>query len=218
MTVDIVPAILAATKEEFDDKLRIVEGQVPLVQIDVADHSFTPHQSYAVPEDVEVIRPTFDVDVHLMTTAVEETVLHWVRSWVGKITVHVEAAKDVLSALGLIHAHKISAALALNPATPTERLEPYLGAIESVLFLGVPPGAGGQTFDERVLEKIRAFHAAHPETIIGIDGGVTKELIPQLIEAGASTIVIGSSLFKAEDPIAELQELEELVEEKGDNQ
>lgn len=215
MTVDIVPAILAQTKEEFAEKLRLVEGQVPLVQIDVVDGTFVPSTAYASADDVEALHPTFDVDVHLMTNRISEAIEAWTRSWVGKITFHLEAADHAADLLRVIHKENIGAALALNPETPAERLIPFLPLVESVLFLGVSPGRSGQPFQENVVEKIREFHAAHPDVVIGIDGGVSKERIPRLVAAGASQLYIASKLFGAEDPLAELRELEKLVEEKS---
>ena len=55
------------------------------------------------------------------------------------------------------------------------------------------------------LESHTFYHATYPELQISVDGAVSFENIDDLIEAGVTRLVIGSALWNAENPRAELQ-------------
>ena len=67
----------------------------------------------------------------------------------------------------------------------------------------VEPGFGGQSFMEPMLEKVRAaaaFRAArHLKFRIQVDGGINLKTALASIEAGADTLVAGTSAFHAAD-------------------
>ncbi len=57
-------------------------------------------------------------------------------------------------------------------------------------------GYQGEPFDERVIDKIREFHNAHPEIMISVDGGVTLDNAPDLVAVGVKRLVSGSAIFE----------------------
>ena len=52
---------------------------------------------------------------------------------------------------------------------------------------------------ESVVEKIKDFHFYYPDKPIEVDGGITLETAPKLIEAGASMLVVGSYIWEAKN-------------------
>lgn len=101
--------------------------------------------------------------------------------------------------------------LALDIETDIDTILPHLEDIDFVQFMGISPiGYQGEEFDERVLDKIRAFHNAHPEVVISVDGGVSLETAPALLEAGATRLISGSTLFESENIGATIQEFKNL--------
>ena len=94
-------------------------------------------------------------------------------------------------------------ALTIKPGTPAEAVFPYLDLCDMILVMSVEPGFGGQKFMPNCLPKIRAIKAelaARGLTCeIEVDGGVNLENAPELIEAGATVLVAGSSVYGAED-------------------
>ena len=124
------------------------------------------------------------------------------------ITSHVEreGAVDLHATLAAIRAAGIHAGLAVNPATPVEKVLPYIGELDMVLVMSVVPGFGGQSFMGEVLDKVRVLDAARKEQglnfIIQMDGGIGATQAPLCAEAGADCLVAGSSTFKAPDMAA----------------
>ena len=69
-----------------------------------------------------------------------------------------------------------------------------------VLVMTVYPGFGGQKLIPQTLDKVRAIRSRYPELDIQVDGGVNSETLPEVLEAGANVIVMGTAFFRAEDP------------------
>jgi ribulose-phosphate 3-epimerase len=107
------------------------------------------------------------------------------------------------------------AGLALDPQTPVGQLQDVIEDCDTVLIMSVNPGFGGQKFIPRALEKIREARALvdrrNPQCLIEVDGGVAAENARDLAEAGADVLVMGSALFGAADPGAELRRIRALL-------
>ena len=102
----------------------------------------------------------------------------------------------------------------LNPSTPAEAVRYVLPECDMVLLMSVNPGAGGQSFIQSVVHKIRAIKemalemGADPD--IEIDGGINLETGRLCVDAGANVLVAGSSVFKAANPMEVVQTLRNL--------
>jgi ribulose-phosphate 3-epimerase len=120
-------------------------------------------------------------------------------------SVHVEVG-DTADLVKSMHDLGLDAGLAVNPDTPFEAFEQYLGDLELVLLMTVFPGFGGQAFIADVLPKVRetrdAIAARGLRLPIQVDGGIDAATAPAAAEAGASVFVAGSAIFGADDPLA----------------
>jgi len=95
-------------------------------------------------------------------------------------------------------------AVAINPHTPVELLKDILEDLYHVLIMSVNPGFGGQSFIPHTLEKVKELKKMISKTgreiLIEVDGGITLENAPILVQSGADILVAGSSIFQAKDP------------------
>ena len=78
----------------------------------------------------------------------------------------------------------------------------------------VNPGYGGQPFIESVLPKVRRvremIEAGGLATELEVDGGIKRDNVWRLVEAGADVIVAGSAVFNDRSSVAQaLVELRE---------
>ena len=120
------------------------------------------------------------------------------------ITVHVEAGPHVHRSLQAIRALGKRAGVTLNPGTPIETIEPVIDIVDLVLVMSVNPGFGGQSFIPFATEKLsrlRALAGTRPIDI-EVDGGITPETAPVVVQAGANVLVAGSAVFKGGNPQA----------------
>ncbi|MCL1855777.1 MAG: hypothetical protein FWF86_08595, partial [Clostridia bacterium] len=68
-------------------------------------------------------------------------------------------------------------------------------------ILGMEPqSSGGQKLMADQVDKIRLFRELGFQGEIEVDGGITMENAPLLARAGADTLVMGTSFFRAADP------------------
>jgi ribulose-phosphate 3-epimerase len=91
----------------------------------------------------------------------------------------------------------------LNPGTPASAAAPVLDLVGSVLLMTVNPGFGGQQFLDSQLAKIvelrRMIDATGRAIALEVDGGIDHETARRAVEAGADTLVAGTSVFHAAD-------------------
>ena len=73
--------------------------------------------------------------------------------------------------------------------------------------MGVNPGFGGQKFIRSQLDKIRTLKGMLEErgldVPIGLDGGIDTETAPEVVSAGASVLIAGSSVYNARRTVRE---------------
>lgn len=205
----ITPAILETDPEELKRKVSLIESSVDLIQIDVGDGQFVPAVT-VLPRALGEFRPLTAFEVHLMVKRPDRFVADWVHLGATKVIFHVEAEGDLEHVIAQCRELDCDVALAVNPGTSTDALQPYLDLVDEVMFLGVQPGAQGNPFLPEVVEEIAAFHKAMPGMPIAVDGGVSEGNLPDLRAAGVQRACVGSTLWKSADPVTKLEKLQNL--------
>jgi ribulose-phosphate 3-epimerase len=211
----VAPSILSADFSRLADEIRRVEeAGADWIHCDIMDGHFVDNISFG-PGVVKTVRKltSLPLDVHLMIKHADHFVPRFVEAGANSITVHVEpeAEHDVTKTLRQIRDARCRAGLTLNPATPFQSIEPFLGQIDLLLIMTVHPGFGGQPFRADQMGKVRRAHDWKTENNskidIEVDGGINRETARTAIENGANVLVAGTAIFKAHDYAAEIRAL-----------
>jgi ribulose-phosphate 3-epimerase len=198
------PSILAADFSILGKQIEEADkAGAQYLHIDVMDGYFVPSISMGMPV-IKTIRKVSDIifDVHLMVIDPIRYIDEFAECGADIITVHYEACKDVVATIDAIHKAGCKAGLSIKPDTDVEVLFPLLSKVDMVLVMTVEPGFGGQKFLDFTYDKIKAvrreINRFGVSVDVEIDGGVTRENIKSILEAGANVIVAGSAVFKGD--------------------
>lgn len=196
------PSILSADFAILGEQLKAIdEAGAQYAHIDVMDGIFVPSISYGMPVIKSIRKCTKRVfDVHLMIMEPERYIEDFADSGADFITFHVEATKKAGEVIDQIHARGLKAGISIKPGTPVEEVIPYLDKVDMILVMTVEPGFGGQSYIDSCTDKVKAVRKLVNESgrdiDIQVDGGINKENLSVVLEAGANVIVAGSAVFK----------------------
>ena len=202
----IMPSLLAAPFDRLGQAIRNLEqAGVGLFHYDVMDGHFVPNLSGS-PHILEDLEPHLisQFDVHLMVDNPERVIPWFNLQSVRSISIHVEIPDGLERNFETIRSLGKLAGVVINPPTPQETLDSYLGSIDRVLVMTVHPGLGGQPLIQETLSKIEYCARRRDELgldySIQVDGGVKQDTIRAVYDAGANEIVSGSAIFNHESP------------------
>jgi ribulose-phosphate 3-epimerase len=161
-------------------------------------------------------RTHLPLDVHLMIANPETMAVAYAVAGAWQVIVHVEATVHVERLLGALRQAGARAGLALNPTTSLEAVRDALPYVDHVLLMSVNPGFAGQKFLPHVLDRARRLRRMVEEQgraiEIGMDGGLGRDTIRSAVKAGADACVVGSAVFGAARPSAEISTLRALAQ------
>jgi ribulose-phosphate 3-epimerase len=214
----LAPSVLNADLAQLAEQVRLVQDAAEWIHLDVMDGHFVPNLTFGPPL-VAALRPHTArfLDCHLMVDNPVELLPALAAAGADAVTMHVEALPDASGALRAAALLGLSTGLAMRPGTQLDTVLPYLDQVDLVLPMTVEPGFGGQEFRADVLPKIaaarRAIDAGGREVALQVDGGVNQSTLGDCLAAGADVFVVGTAIFRADDPAAAAKLFRSLIDE-----
>jgi ribulose-phosphate 3-epimerase len=207
--VKIAPSILSADFARLGEQVKEAEAAgADYIHIDCMDGHFVPNITVG-PLVVEAVRGVtkLPLDVHLMIESPERYIARFAKAGADIITVHFEACTHLHRTVQEIEDFDVRAGVAINPATPISSIEEIIEYAHLLLIMTVNPGFGGQEFIKGMLPKIKRLReildSRGLRLELEVDGGITPEIAPKVVSAGADVLVAGKAIFQAKEGIAD---------------
>ena len=215
--IKIAPSVLSADFSKMGEEVKnITRDGADVIHLDVMDGVFVKNITFG-PKLVKDVRKFSNAvfDAHLMIVKPWNYIEKFAEAGADIITVHEEACKERLKeTLKEIKALGVKCGAVINPDTPVSSIKDVIEECDMLLLMSVFPGFGGQKFIESVLPKIKEARALIESTgkdiDLEIDGGINKENISIVKNAGANVIVAGNTIFKEVDRVKIIKELRDL--------
>ena len=205
----IIPAIIAKSQQELEDKINRVKEYVEIFQIDIMDGEFVPNNS--IDFDFKLSNTECIFEAHLMIKNPEE----WVKKHIKKVDMvlaHIESCKKPKKLVDFVKDNGKCVGFVLNPETQLSTIMGLIDDIDQVLIMTVNPGFYGSPFLPEMLDKIKKLREFKPDLNIEVDGGITDKTIHLVDKAGANMFVSGSYIVKSGDVKQAIASLKKLID------
>lgn len=210
--MEIIPAILPKDFAEIEEKIEMVVGIAPLVQIDICDGKFVTSTTWPyrkVDENFEKIlheekgmpewkKVNYEFDL-MIDNPSEDDARKWLSAGAERIVLHLESSQDLNPVIEVLNG-LVEIGIAINVKTDIHELKKYSDKIQYIQCMGIRRiGYQGQSFDPDVINKVKEVKIMYPNLKIQVDGGISMENAPLLKHSGVDRLVEGSSLFESDN-------------------
>ena len=207
--IEIEASVLSADFGRLSEKAGEAEkAGIDGIQIDIMDGQFVPNITFG-PGIVHALRKVVKVilDVHLMIVDPERFIQDFIEAGADRIFIHQESCTHLHRILQTIHGQKIEAGVTINPGTSLSVLEEVLDFTDIIQVMTVNPGFGGQKFIHGQLNKISRLREMLEKRgykiPIAVDGGIDTTTASLAVNAGATILVAGSSIYNTRASVAQ---------------
>jgi len=215
----IIPSILSANFSRIAESVEMmIKAGASTFHVDIMDGHFVPNLTFG-PELVRALKREFELvlDVHLMVDNPIDVFPWFEKAGADWISFHIEATPHSHKLISMIKEKGKKAGITLNPSTPVELIYSILDEVDFVLIMSVNPGFEGQKFIPSTLKKINQLRDyienMNKGLEIQVDGGIGPDNLKDVLSAGATLIVAGSSIFKTNDPVSTFKLMKKIEEE-----
>ena len=192
----------------------LVDALVDGYHLDTMDGVCVPDLLFGLDFVAALRRRTQKIlDVHLMLTKTDAWIDRCAQAGSNVLTVHRPFCQNLAVALDRIRLSGARAGLVVELGDPLSVEELHLDLVDRLLVMGTEIGVKGKGLHPNTPQRIAtilelcAQTGRRPEIVV--DGGIRRETVPLLAQAGADGVVPGSMVFGEPDPCAALNWIHE---------
>jgi ribulose-phosphate 3-epimerase len=204
-TLEVEPSLYAADFLRLGEQIdHLLGAGARVFHFDIGDGHFIEPVTMGpiVLQSISPLIHKFEgvIDCHLMVDDPEHHFEMVKKAGGDSVTFHAEACEEPWNAIKLARDLELGVGVAFNPETKVEDAVGASIGADLVLCMSIHPGYSGQSFMPESFERIRALREQlHPNLFVQVDGGVGEDNVADIMRAGASLAVAGTSIFGRED-------------------
>jgi len=208
----IYPSLMNIDILNLQREIERLDPHVHGYQLDIMDGRFVPNMSCGTNYINAIAGITYKkLWIHLMVENPHDWIDKMVLPAQSIISFHFESNSGIDKMINSIQDKNWLPSIAINPKTPVEKIFPYLPMVYQILIMSVNPGSSGQAFLSETYDKIGELvgyrQTANLPFRIGVDGGLTGDILIKLVKMGANDFAMSSAIFNADDPVAAIEDL-----------
>ncbi|MCM5663077.1 ribulose-phosphate 3-epimerase [Galbibacter mesophilus] len=220
--VQFSPSLMCVDFLNLSEELDLMKKHsIDYLHMDIMDGSYVPN--FTLGTDFAYAMHQYSnitLDFHLMVDNVDRSFGLFAKHKGSIITIHPETSKHPVRTINGIREMGCKPGIAIDPGMSLSTVEHLLPLVDLVCIMTVNPGFAGQKLLPFCLEKIKDLVKIRDSKgysfKIEVDGNVSWENIPTMINYGADVLVLGtSSVFNKEISREEgYTQLKELIKNK----
>jgi ribulose-phosphate 3-epimerase len=196
----LVSASFLSSKDIPKFLTKLNDTDINYIHVDVMDGVYVKNKTMPFREVRHISDYTSKrLDVHLMVKNPLKYIPDYASLNTEYITIHKDIEDDLLTCLKEIKSYYIKTGIALKAEDEIKDIIPYLPYIDLILIMSVTPGAGGQSFQEEAVSKMKEAQILKKEYskdfsfIVSVDGGINADTITK-VNSYVDMVVSGSYL------------------------
>lgn len=196
----LVSASFLSSKDIPKFLTKLNDTDINYIHVDVMDGVYVKNKTMPFREMRHISDYTSKrLDVHLMVKNPLKYIPDYASLNTEYITIHKDIEDDLLTCLKEIKSYYIKTGIALKEEDEIKDIIPYLPYIDLLLIMSVTPGAGGQSFQEEAVSKMKEAQILKKEYskdfsfIVSVDGGINADTIAK-VNNYVDMVVSGSYL------------------------
>ena len=218
MKVEIIPAILKNSFKDIEDCVVQVSGSTKYIQIDICDGQFSNRKTWMPSESfIQSINETgmpnwqnTEYECDLMVVDYLKYIELAKEMGASRIVCHIENINDIEIASAQVRKYDIAFGLATNDKNVLEQAVKSR-LVDYVQIMGIEHiGRQGEPFRIETVNDVEFVKGLDENMIVQIDGSMNDQTIPLCKNAGATRFVVGSFIFKSNNPTETVRNLKKL--------
>lgn len=196
----LVSASFLSSKDIPKFLTKLNDTDINYIHVDVMDGIYVKNKTMPFREMRHISDYTSKrLDVHLMVKNPLKYISDYASLNTEYITIHKDIEDDLLACLKEIKSYYIKTGIAVKAEDEIKDIIPYLPYIDLILIMSVTPGAGGQSFQEEAVSKMKEAQILKKEYskdfsfIVSVDGGINADTITK-VNSYVDMVVSGSYL------------------------
>ncbi|MEX2119503.1 MAG: ribulose-phosphate 3-epimerase [Pirellulales bacterium] len=198
-------SLWSADLANLEAEIKRVEPYSERFHLDVADGHYVPNLLF-FPDLVKALRPhsRLPFEVHLMTMRPLDWIEPFVEAGADCFILCFDTLGAPAAAIDRVRSYDKQVGFSLLIGEPVEAAEPYLDQLDVLTLIGTAMGIKGASMHASLPAKIgrarELIAKLGAPALVEADGGIRRETVPLMAEAGVDMIVPGSLMFQEDPP------------------